>query len=228
MSLHVPFHQVEIRFKPLLNFSSIINEILSPFISLTTDIKIENENNTRAHKVYLMFDRGIMIFAHWDRLVLKCQEEPKSFLEKNSFIEEPFLNIFNKLKTHRDFTNVINILIASTFVRINEKNEQDNLSDFVKNNILVSGTNKIIENPDDAAIILVKTLQNSELTVTYGPYRGKKDLIIRNAFPQEDSCDWADKKGQMAEVKIVETTSTFNFSKYKELVQKSYELTEKL
>ncbi len=230
MDLIVPVHQLEIRYTFLLNFNAIIKEIASPFVPLATNFNFEQENSTKHTKLTLTFANDYYsIFVTYDRIIFRYEGNPEELKANNSFFEEPFLNIFNKLKEHKDFGKVTNFLFYTLYVKPKEEDKEVILGNFLKENLVLNKTNRIMSSPTDVSVILNKNVNNQQVQIRFGPYVGMTDLASRHAVPIFRQFEGLDKYGEMAEVSITESSlSNFPFSKYKETLAASNDLISNL
>ena len=129
----VPFHQFEIRYTKILNFQALIGEIIAPFAPMALDILLENENAIQLCRYTLLFP-GYSIIVTWDRVFIKYEGDLKVLTENNSIVEEPFFNLFNKIKESIFFGNVLNCLCVTIIVNHSDKNKSEIINDFLKCN----------------------------------------------------------------------------------------------
>lgn len=222
MSITIPFHQFEIRYTKLLNFSTSIQEAIAPFIPMAIDIQVDSEDSNDC-KYNLIFD-GYNIFVSWDRVIIKYDGEIKKLRENNSIIDEPFFNLFSKIKELQAFGNVINCLCVSIIINHTGKNETEIVDEFIDKLLVKANTDKILSKPSDVCIILNKDIDEKQISIQYGPYIGVEDLKKRIVLPQNrEVLQRLDKFGEMAEVKIFETLKTISFAKYKEHLKMTLE-----
>lgn len=231
MDILIPVHQFEIRYSPILGFSEIIRKVLNPFLPLTTAVKIENENRI-SEKYILTFENQLYsIFASWDRLIFRFEGDVKSLVEKNSIIEEPFLNIFQRLSQDENFGVIKNCLSHILFINIFNKDlsREDITRNFLKqyfNSNFIQGE---LKEPTDLAIVYENRSPNSQVKLTFGPYFGLEELEKRNiSFSGENIVTNGNKFGEMAEVNVLEITDSVSFNKYKSTIQKSYKIIEQI
>lgn len=228
MPITVPFHQFEIRYTKILNFQTLIKEVIAPFIPMALDILIENENAVQRSRYTLLFE-GYSIIVTWDRVLIKYEGDLKVLNENNSIVEEPFFNLFYKIKDLGSFGNVENCLCATHIINHTEKNQANIKKDFSGTYLNKNNIEKIISNPTDIAIVLEKNTDGKQITVQFGPYIGIADLQKRNIFPQnQDVIKHINIIGEMAEIKILEILKSISFAKYKELLKLTLEYQEAL
>ncbi|PIX36412.1 MAG: hypothetical protein COZ21_08160 [Bacteroidetes bacterium CG_4_10_14_3_um_filter_31_20] len=215
MAITIPLHQFEIRYTKILNFSCLIQEAIAPFIPMALNVQVERENTVNCR--YSLFFQGYFIIITWDRILIIYEGEIKGLNESNSIIEEPFFNLYNKIKELKVFGNALNCLSNTIIINHTEKKQEDNIKDFCEKYLIKSNIEKIISNPSDATIILEKKINEKQIILQYGPYNGIEDLNNRNVLPQsKDIITQLDKYGEMLDIKIFEPLKAISFLKYKE------------
>lgn len=224
----VPFHQFEIRYTKILNFQALIVEAIAPFVPMALDIIPENVNAVQLCRYTLVF-AGYSIIITWDRVIIKYEGDLNVLIENNSIIEEPFFNLFNKIKEFGSFGNVVNCLSATYMINHTQKNQTEIKNDFVETYLNKTNIERIISNASDVAIVLVKNINEKQIIIQVGPYLGIEDLQKRNIIPQnQDILKNVNSVGEMAEIKIFETLKSISFAKYKELLKMTFEYQEAL
>src|SRR3989304_6704548 len=214
----VPFHQFEIRYTKILNFQTLIKEVIAPFVPMALNILPEHENAVQLCRYTLLFAEYSIIVT-WDRVLIKYEGDLKVLIENNSIIEEPFFNLFNKIKDLGSFGNVVNCLSATHIINHTDKNQTEIKKDFVGTYLNKNNIERIISNPTDVAIVLEKNTDGKQITVQLGPYIGIADLHKRNIIPQnQEILKNINIVGEMAEIKILEILKSISFTKYKELL----------
>jgi len=223
----VPFHQFEIRYTKILNFQALIKEVIAPFVPMAVDVLLENENRVQ-HCRYTLLFAEYSIIVTWDRLLIKYEGDLKALIESNSIIEEPFFNLFNKIKGLGSFGNVVNCLSATHIINHTEINHTEIKKDFIGKYLNKPNIERIVSNPTDIAIVLEKNTDERQIIVQFGPYIGIVDLHKRNIFPNPDKFKNLNIVGEMTEIKIFETLKSISFAKYKELLKMTIEYQESL
>ena len=227
MTITVPFHQFEIRYTKLLNFSSVIQNTIAPFVPLALDVNVEQENTVNCRYSF-RFD-NYEIYLYWDRAIIRTDGEISHLTENNSIIEEPFFNLFSKIKNIPSFGSILNCLCASIFINHTEKSQQDIVDNFSNKYNDTDNTEKIIIKPTDVCLVLEKTIDKKQLSLQFGPYLGIEDLKKRGiATKNKDVLSQLDKYGMMAEVKVFEPLHNVSFATYKEYLKMTLSLQEKL
>lgn len=224
----VPSHQFEIRYTKILNFQSLMGEVISPFVPMALDIITENEKAVQ-HCRYTLLFQGYSIIVTWDRVLIRYEGDLKVLTENNSIIEEPFFNLFDKIKNIGSFGNVLNCLCVTHIINHFDTVPTDINKDFIGDYLNKINIEKIITNPTDVSIILEKNTEGKQITLQFGPYVGIIDLQKRNIFPQNPDIEQhLNIVGEMAEIKILEMLKSISFAKYKELLKMTFEYQESL
>jgi len=215
----VPFHQFEIRFTKILNFNEVINEVIAPFVPMALDIIIEDESLKSLCRYNLIFE-GYNILITWDRVLIKLDGELKNLSENNSIIEEPFFNLFSKIRDLKSFGNVVNCLCVAVIVNHSGKTKTEILNDFSTRFLNMNNVEKIIYKPSDVGLTLNENNDGKQITLTFGPYIGVTDLQNRKIMTQnQEILKHIDILGEMVEIKIFEILKSVSFAKYKELLK---------
>lgn len=220
-----PVHQFEIRFTTLLNFSNVVRPIVAPFAKLATRTIVDNENLI-SEKISLIFDDEFyQILILSDRIIFRSDRyDVNNLLQNNSFIEEPFFNIFNKIFELQDFGKITNVLFWSFYINTQPSKQFENVrEEFKVKNFNADGYISFIPRLTDMAITLEsKDEHGSQLSITTGPYIGIEDLTKRGLKVNDKALlvELAN-VGEIIEYKYFMITSKVNFSIYKELTKKA-------
>jgi len=212
-------HQLEIRYTTIINFSSIIKDIIGPFIKLTDNVSIANENSFK-EKITLNFDSGLYtIIISSNLLLLKYEGDTETLKTSNSIIENPYLGIYGRLKSSQYFGRIVNTLFYAFNVSVDPNNK---LSDVVKKSS-IDGLNPYIleinKEISDVGVILEMEKKDKSLTrINLGPYKGyadleKRNLSINNTENEEIINDY----GFAFEYTLLSYLNDFSFSDYKKM-----------
>jgi hypothetical protein len=227
MTITVPFHQFEIRYTKILNFNSTVQNTIAPFVPLALDVNVEQENTINCR--YSFRFENYEIYLYWDRAIIRTDGEISHLTENNSIIEEPFFNLFNKIKKMSSFGSILNCLCISIFINHTKKNQQDIVDDFSNNYLNIENTEKVVIKPTDVCLVLEKNIEEKQLSMQFGPYLGIEDLKKRGiATKNKDVLSLLDNFGTMAEVKIFEPLRNVSFTTYKEYLKLTLSLRDKL
>lgn len=223
----VPIHQFEIRFTPLIDFARISKEIIGPYVKLTTKFNIEFENTVN-QKINLLFEpQGYSIHLYWDRIFLKTSLGFSQLENSTSILNEPFLNILNKLKNLDSFGTVDSFIFYAIVIKIQEKTSFDEIVKEFKSKYFSEHINEIMNDSQDCAVILEKTKNDIIYGSTFGPYKGLEDLKRRNIILVNDDLEYS-QPGLMMELKINGSQSDITSRFYKDLVKSANLMVEKL
>lgn len=214
MSVVIPVFQFEVRYNYILNFLNFYRKLLSPYLRLSSSIKIENQN-TLDERLHLNFeDEKYIIIIGWDRIVIRGQGDLKSYLSKNSPIEMPFFDILEKMTKSDEFGGVLNVLLAINFIKKLDGNRDDLFQDFISKSLKYDAS-KILGDATDAAIRLETKSSSGEESINFGPYFGKVDLKNKNLYPVDvDALGDIDFSGIMMEYRCLKKASSISFKEF--------------
>jgi len=220
--------QFELRYNHILNFSQIARKILSPYVRLADSISIDKQNTIEERIILDFGEDNYKITVSWDRIIINGQGELKVYINNNSPIETPFLNILESIKELDEFGSILNILFVSNQIkRLDTKKEKLNdhfLSKTIKDNVC-----DILENNSDASIILENKNSLSEQTITFGPYFGLIDLKKRLLKPINiNALGELDFNGSFSEYKFFRLTNKVEFQDFVSIVKDSKEIIKRL
>ncbi len=218
MPIITPHHQFEIRYTAILDFPNIIRKPISPFVKFAKKITVDNEGSHNERITLSYDDEYFQIIINWDRIIFRFEGDKENLGKNNSIIEEPFFNIFKKIREQENFGEVNNILYYS-FIINPIKIDHDNLLKKFLGKYLTNYQG-IVEQPDDIAVTLEKKIDNKQINITFGPYFGDEDLKKRNIFVKNPVVtDISNDLGICLDFKILNITKTINFSDYKEITK---------
>jgi hypothetical protein len=196
----------------------MVQDVIAPFVPMALDVNVEQENTVNCR--YLFRFEGYEIYLYWDRAIIKTDGEIKHLKENNSIIEEPFFNLFNKIKELSAFGTVLNCLCVTVFINHTDKKQTEIVEEFANKFLLIKNTEKLISKPSDICLVLEKNINEKQLSIQYGPYLGMEDLKKRGVVTKNrEILTQLDKLGEMAEVKIFEPLHSITFAKYKEYLK---------
>ncbi|TXJ92150.1 hypothetical protein [Flagellimonas pelagia] len=227
---YIPAHQFEIRFTNILDFPSCMYDIVAPFVQLTTGLRIENENSHNAI-IHLFFkDTFDTISIRWDRIIYKSENHKDNLVGSKSFFQEPFLNLFAKIKGSKHFGQIKNILYYSMFININEQIDLEESRKRFSENYFKDGINNIIPLKTDIGIVIEKTTSSGQVSLNMGPYsgpmeiqkHGKGNFIIEDIDTLKNITGF----GEIIILNILRNTNSFSFNDYKDLHLEAKSLTE--
>lgn len=227
MNTFLPKIQLEVRYTHILNFNSIIKEIISPFIKLGDSFNISNQG-TLAEGIKINFEKDkFSIECMWDRMILITQDDVNQIGDKNATIKV-FFDIYEKLKEYSSFGELRNILLLVTVVHLNDKNYDQNLED-LRNKYLTESNYDVLKNISDFSITLEKQRKNELKSITLGPYSSKeRDRRNLNPFNNENLLSLYSKSGIMRDVKVWQEKHDITQLEIKNIVEEIKPYIEKL
>jgi hypothetical protein len=214
------FHQFEVRYTGMLNFSNIGKNIVGPYVQLANRISIENEGRIN-ERLRLHFDSdSYHIDVHWDRLVLRYEGDLGVLIERNSIIEEPYFSILGKLQEQDTFGHLTDHLAYTIFVKVINKSREEIFERF-NSKMITQYASELVEGFTDTAVTIERISDELEENITYGPYLGISDILRRvSDFSHKSLPFEADARGVICEVKMLKRDSNIDFKIYKSLVTK--------
>lgn len=228
---YIPAHQFEIRFTNMLDFPTCMYDIVAPFVQLTTGLRIENENSHNAI-IHLFFkDTFDTISIRWDRIIYKSENHKENLIGSKSFFQEPFLNLFNKIRESKHFGQIKNILYYSMFIKINGEMTLDEASDNFLKNYFKNGITNIIPQKTDIGITIERLTHSGQISLNMGPYsgpmeiqkHGKGNFIIEDLETLKNITGF----GEIVILNILRNTNSFSFGDYKDLHSEAKSIVEK-
>lgn len=223
MKTYNPFYQLEVKFTPIIDFKYINRKIIKPYLRLATRIGVKNENTLNESLHIISDDEKFVIYFWWDRLFLVSQGGIEDMTVNNSIVEQFFFPLLNDITASQEFLEIQNYLLFITTISMDDdkNNNEKTVSENFTNKYLSKKTKGIFENISDAAIMITEKTIDNEVDILCGPYLGGEDLGKRKSKPQFEITDFdVEQRGQISEIKIVEFSKTFDFEKFKNLVEK--------
>jgi hypothetical protein len=200
-----PFHQFEIRFSPILNFSSHSKEILAPYMQRASSFQVETEN-TINEKISLNFEQdSYSIVLWWDRLIFRTTVGIDNLITSNSIVDEPFLQIFKKLKEISSFGKVVSVLFYTLSVNVkNVESVAESTKLLVDKYLKRNELECVLPGFNDIAVVWERKDTKGETNITCGPYQGVADFNKRNVFVTQKNIELlSDVGGTMVEYKAL-------------------------
>ncbi|MBT8265385.1 MAG: hypothetical protein HKO81_06580 [Flavobacteriaceae bacterium] len=214
MNYNVPVFQFEIRYNHILNFSQIARDLLAPYVKLTQSIKIDKQN-TIEETYWLNFDdEGYLLIISWDRMVIRAQGDLNLYTESNSPVESLYFDIFKKISKMPEFGSVQRSLFYGIGIAESDK-QDDHLRNFTGNTFKFDPV-KVLDGVDDTAIVLESKSESKTMSITFGPYWGKNDILKREIKPINPALlEDVDFQGIMMEYKQVLLETNVSFDNFK-------------
>ncbi len=210
------FH-FEVRYTHILNFSTVIKEILAPYLKLATSFSIGNQGAPEESYRLDFEEDSFSIDCRWDRMIFLSERNLDRFKEENSQIEV-FFEIAEKLTKRDTFGIFTNYLVLVDLLKVMDK-KFEQIKDEIKSDYLTIKTDEIIKNPDDIAITLQKIFKNKVITLIFGPF-SQNDIVDRKLIPfkSPELLKLIETSGVLMEIKIFEKTGEVNFTLFKEII----------
>lgn len=229
MELKVPVHVFEIRFPFLLGSHKEIRKILSPYMQMVTRVNFQKEN-TVEEKITLMFeDDSYAVIASWNRLAFRYEGDITSLSESNSAIENPFFEIYSKIKDLDSFTSPSNFLFYAMFVKVSENRKEKQIVETMNQSFLTDQSRKLLANVSDIGIVLEDEGDKHKTKLTFGPFKGSEDLDNRKVeINRKENLLLYESVGEMIEFNHLERIKDVTFRDYKEVVKKSNQIINRL
>ncbi|WP_192466535.1 hypothetical protein [Euzebyella marina] len=223
--------QFEIRFTRIIDFPKSVYDEISPFAGLSTTIEIANELSSKDCMISLLFaDDFTEIHIKWDRVFFKCTTHKDDWLKNNNFVEEPFLNLFKRLKASKNFGKISNILFLGVFVEDasgKDLNIERINKNFAEKYLTETCANGVLKGFSDVGIVFDKKESTSEVNVQFGPYKGLEDLK-KLGFETKDMvlAEKISKPSQIMKYKYLQLTDSLNFAKFKSIYQAAVKIVD--
>jgi hypothetical protein len=207
----------EVRYTHILNFSFVIKEILGPYLKLASSFSISNQGTAEESYKLDFSDDSFSIDFRWDRMIFLSERNIERFKEENSQIQI-FFEVAEKLKSKDTFGVFTNYVYLVDMLKVID-NSFDKIKADIQTEFLTKNTDRIINNPDDLAIVLEKNGKNKNINITFGPF-SESDINARNLIPfkSQELIELKNSSGILIELKIFEKTGIFNLALLKELI----------
>jgi hypothetical protein len=233
MDYFVPVHQFEIHFSALLNLPHTAQRVIAPFIPLCKDFRVENEFS--ANTQYTLIFANYQIFLRNDKLIFRYEGELDLLSEQGSIVQNPFFEIFVRLKDSELFGTVKLKLMFFIFVKPDKEwnvgdvpDEKEKITEAKKVSEKYLNEKNIfglVDKLTDLSVNLESTEGAETLSMTFGPYFGILDINKRNiVLVTKEMIDRSQTMGDMCELKIIDNDhDNVNFGRYKLLMSKAQE-----
>lgn len=218
MDINYPKFQFEVRYTNILNFSLTARNVVSPFLKLAKSFNIFNQGMLEEQIKLNFDDDAFAIDLRWDRIILIAEKDISRFSDNNSPVKT-FFQILDKLSKESSFGVITNYLFWVTLVKIMPENYSAILANFKKNN-LNPNVDIFIQDPDDISIVLEKKDGQKLTSIAIGPF-SQTDIINRGLIPfkSPELQGLINSVGLIMELKIFESSSSVDFTIFKELIR---------
>lgn len=218
-----PRTQFEIRYSHILNFKTLFSSIATPYVSLTIEFSITNQN-THEEGYRFNFPNELYSFEfRWDRLIIIIQGDPSFLLNKDSPLKIAQEILEELLKSGSIITNH---LIESIGVSLLDDDGIENTQDAFFSTYLSPQAITLLNEVNDVSIQLESNKEDIVESLSFGPYTSKdieKHKIIPLSLDTEDAVKLRDteRSGFMFRYKYFEFTSKSSVFELKELFKKA-------
>ena len=217
--MHTIFHQFELRFDPILDFPQKIKTVLVPYARIFPNINIVKENSVGEQITFIADQEFYNLSIYWDKIILRYEGDPFNLVTANSIIEDPFIEIFKKIRELDSFGNVTNVLFYTLFLNADSSNDLEKITESFKENFLSTAIAETVKDVND--IVVTFETENDEFLrrLDIKVYKGINDLINRKvSLNRIESLAASEQKGSMIEFKFIDKSVTdFSFSDYKRI-----------
>lgn len=223
MSSIYPLAQFEIRFSPILNFNSIIRELLSPYLRMASSFNFANQGKYEESIKINFEEEFYSIDCRWDRVVFVCQEDPSRFSKQNSTMKI-FWEIVEKITLMPTFGTLKHSLFVCYEIKVLDESQESIISKF-KSKYFTKEIDRIMEAPNELAVILEMGTSTKATTLTFGPYTNE-DNKKHNLFPYDSPglTEITGKFGMLIKYHVFEELKKIDLHLFKNLLesQKKY------
>lgn len=195
------YHQFEVRYIPILNFSEHAKSLISPYLGMSENFSLTAEN-TQHQKIEVLFKGGYQIVLSYDRVVIRVISAINKLEQPGSIIYEPFLSMVQKIA---DFPGFSRFIVALHYgIALTEISSYSNET-FMKKYISPTLHNVIDNKTNDSRITLQDKTDNFTVGINFSPFFGKVDLK-KFAFPisEEHFNRYGKSSGLVIESTIIE------------------------
>lgn len=227
-NIHIPFHQFEIRFLPLIDFRTFSRSLISPYIKLVQKINIQNLENGE-ERFMLLLDRNRSISLQYDRLFFTGEGLHEDVLEKNSSVQNIILRILEKLEARDGFGGYNNALFFSIVILTSKNPEFDGLNAFQKM-FIVPDSESFIEGYNDIALVFEKfgSDSNIEESVKTGPFTVHDISKVSHIANYSRVDELRSQMGVMADLKQFRVINDFDFKIFENFNNRQWDWIGKL
>ena len=208
--------QFELRFSPILNFSTIYREIISPFLKLASGFQINNQGGGNEGIMLLFQEDYFQIDCRWDRLILISEGDTSRFTDKNSSIKY-FFELFETFNKLNSFGKLTHYILLVNGINLQEATSDKIIAEFESNYLNKQSIKNIISGNkvDDIMITLEFKNSSENISLSFGPFSENTDVEKRSLYPFKTAIydKVKNKNGIMSEIKIIELVQTVDKNK---------------
>lgn len=228
-----PYHQLEIRYSPIIDFSQVGRGAIAPFVKLFKRVGIDNEG-LQTERINLSIDEELtLIVVTSDRIILRYEGKLENLIENNSSVQSLLFPMLDRIKKLGSFGNLTNFLAVTIFIKEIENMKEESIVEYFKNKYLTIDAASALPSSTDYALTLEKKSSSSEEFVNFGPYVGISDIVVKkfDLMPNNPlrfiSAEKLDNH-LIIEHKIFKTESQLTFSSYVAVIKSQIQSIKKI
>lgn len=207
MEIHQLRTQFEIRYTPILDFSSRIRPIVSPYLRLAQKYAVDNRDQIDEYIRLIFSEENFIISFHWDRIVINTEGEFSNIFSTNSTANEIFFSVFNQILEFDSFGKISYYVFETFFVRLVGLEKEQVIRNFKDAFLRDSMSEFSSDLPEDIEIRITKKDGNKVHRIHSGPYMNTDDIKAYNLLPFSNlDCEkqLKEKYGYIVQVNISE------------------------
>lgn len=220
--------QLEVRYTHILDFSTSIKPLLSPFLKLAHGFNLNNQGRLdEGYKLNFETDR-FSVEARWDRIILIIEGDLARFEEETSSLSV-FFDIVDAIKNLSSFGTITNCVFLTYFFEAQQKEKAEVVKSF-NDTYFKHEVQNILNAPTNLSFELAKEIEDKEsISITLNPF-SSYEIENKNLLPfgSEDSLKLYDEEGVLMSVKIFRKNNNFVFKDFIKLKKETREYSKKL
>lgn len=212
--------QFEIRYTPILDFSQMYRSLISPYLRLTADFAIQNQNSLDEYVVLKFRSENYHIDCRWDKIIFLSEGNRDDLLKPQGPIFM-FFEIFNKISIGPTFGKVVNAVLASHSLIESKYSNEEIVTRFKEKFFQPGVAFQIAGLKTDMGVALEFTNDSTIFKLRYGPFDYKKDVKDFNLNPHSLKAidSYKDDKGIIVEALYYQEISKVNFETFRNFDQ---------
>lgn len=216
-------HQFEIRHSINLDFYKDFIDVFNPYMNSVVSFHGNQDNIEFNNRYSLVFDDNFTIIYGADRILLNYQGPVNELVNKNSQVEDPFFEIFERLQKLRKIHFKKFIFFNLGIVISDDEGDDEKIYEKIQNNFLAKPTFEIFPDTNDLAITLEKIESDDKGEyLRFGPHLGVNDLRKRNIkLVRDEYIEPTNRKGLFFEHKMFGSDRKPTFKEYVNLAKYS-------
>ena len=211
--------QLEIRYKPILDFHERIRTIMAPHLKVAA-YGINNAGTFDENAMLQYKDEGYAIDIRHDRIVFIGENKTENIYSENGQLYH-YLKLFDAISKLETFVVVTNTIFAVVNLFESKKSKIDIVNSFRKTNIQTNIPD--FEKPfKDLAIHLTYNEPDSNFRVQYGPFVPETDILNYglNIFNSKERESLKEKSGILSQCILIEKCSEFDIDLFRRMDKK--------